>query len=659
MATGLADPFQMVWGPDDYLWVTERTAGRVTRVRPSDGSKTTAITIGGDLQADGPGGVLGMALDPGLLKGTGNDFVYVAYTFDADPSSTAVSRRTRIVRFTYNRTAQTLGDSKDILTNLPAGTDHQGGRLVFGPDRRLYFSIGDLGANQLANFCNPDLSQALPTAAQVRARDWSLYEGKVLRLNLDGSIPADNPTIAGVKSHIYSYGHRNPQGLVFMPGGKLYESEHGPNTDDEVNLIQPGRNYGWPHVAGYIDDQSYAYANWSASKDVPCRSLKFTAYPEVAPSVPMQKETEWSHPNFTPPMQTFHTVPTGYNFKNEKCADRALYYQCWPTVAPSSLAAYAVKNGIPGWDHSLLMPSLKHGTVFRLQLDAGGTAVVGDPDAHEHFKTVNRYRDVVVSPDGLAVFIATDPRGNTQDESGRPAASVENPGSILEFRYVPEPKSTIVPRTTGDVKIDGVLDERPWQKAARMTPFVQHDTMAAARVDTEVRVWYDSAALYLGWICEDGDIQATFTERDSRFWEEEVVEFFVTPGALDRYVELQWNPLGGTFDAIITNEIAADGRSRRIEGDWSYTATNMTYAVRVAGSVQNSNDRDQRWTVEVRIPFVDLNVRTPERGDVWRANFYRFNRDHNRQPELLSWSPTIWPGFHQPTRFGYLRFSGD
>src|SRR5947208_8368325 len=76
VTNGLANPFQVVWGPDDYLWVTERTAGRVTRIRPSDGSTTPAIAIS-DLRADGPGGLLGMALDPGLLKGTGSDYVYV------------------------------------------------------------------------------------------------------------------------------------------------------------------------------------------------------------------------------------------------------------------------------------------------------------------------------------------------------------------------------------------------------------------------------------------------------------------------------------------------------------------------------------------------------------------------------------------------------
>lgn len=224
---------------------------------------------------------------------------------------------------------------------------------------------------------------------------------------------------------------------------------------------------------------------------------------------------------------------------------------------------------------------------------------------------------------------------------------------------LPEPKTASVPLIAAEVKIDGALDDQAWDKAARLTPFVKHDTMAPARVNTEVRIWYDAQALYLGWTCDDPDIQATFTQRDSRFWEEEVVEFFVTPAALDRYFELQWNPLGGTFDAIIANELAADGRSKQIKGDWSYTAGNMTFAVRVDGSVQNSSDRDRRWTVEVRLPFADLKVAPPRRGDVWRANFYRFNRDRGSETEQLSWSPTVWPGFHQPTRFGHLRFAGE
>ena len=236
------------------------------------------------------------------------------------------------------------------------------------------------------------------------------------------------------------------------------------------------------------------------------------------------------------------------------------------------------------------------------------------------------------------------------------AASAVYPGQTAVAQSLPEPKTMIVPRIAADVKMDGVLDEAAWQKAARATPFVRNDSAVMARAATEVRVWYDDAALYLGWICTDYDIQATFKERDSRFWEEEVVEFFVTPSGLDRYFELQWNPLGGTFDAIIANDLGPDGRSRQFKGDWSYTAPNMTFAVRVDGSVQNSSDRDQRWTVEVRIPFSDLKVPAPAAGDVWRGSFYRFNRDHDGDAEPLSWTPTVWPGFHQPARFGYLRF---
>jgi len=222
----------------------------------------------------------------------------------------------------------------------------------------------------------------------------------------------------------------------------------------------------------------------------------------------------------------------------------------------------------------------------------------------------------------------------------------------------PPPKTVQIPMLEGKVLVDGRFTEGMWARAARLTGFVQHDTQAPARVRTDVRIWYDSAALYLGWTCEDPDIQATLKARDSKFWEEEVVEFFVAPGPLETYYELQWNPLSGAFDAIIHNKLGPDGRSLGIDGDWSFTAENMSWAVEVDGSVQDSSDRDTRWSVEVRIPFSDLKQSTPRPHEIWRGNFYRYNRDTGHDPELLSWSPTIWPGFHQPKRFGYLEFMG-
>ena len=129
--------------------------------------RTPAITIR-DLLTDGPGGLLGMALDPGLLKGTGNDYVYVAYTYDADARSVDDQPPHQDRALHLRPRTHALGNARDILAGLPAGTDHQGGRLIMGPDRKLYFTIGDLGANQLANFCKPDRAQSVPTPAQVQ-----------------------------------------------------------------------------------------------------------------------------------------------------------------------------------------------------------------------------------------------------------------------------------------------------------------------------------------------------------------------------------------------------------------------------------------------------------------------------------------------------------
>ena len=226
----------------------------------------------------------------------------------------------------------------------------------------------------------------------------------------------------------------------------------------------------------------------------------------------------------------------------------------------------------------------------------------------------------------------------------------------IDLKSLPMPKRVLVPKLQGPVTVDGDLSEPVWTKAAVLSPFFQNDGSGPEREKTVVRIWYDDTALYLGWTCTDSDIQATFIARDSKFWEEEVVEFFVTPKTLDRYFELQWNPLGGVFDAIIDNKLDQQGVSTNFNGDWSFTAKGMKSAVRVKGTVGNANDKDDSWQVEVVLPFADLGELTPKPTAVWRANFYRFNRAKDQPPELLSWSPTRFPSFHQPARFGYLEF---
>ena len=269
----------------------------------------------------------------------------------------------------------------------------------------------------------------LSTAAEIAAGDWSHYVGKVLRLNLDGSIPTDNPTFDGVQSHLFTYGHRNVQGLAISPDGQVYAAEHGPKTDDEINLLTGGKNYGWPQVAGYQDDQAYVYANWSAAPD--CEQLAYSDY-TIPASVPQEKESDWSAPDFAPPLHTFGTVASDYNFQKAECAPNE--YICWPTVAPSGIDFYsAPEGGMPDWQPSVLVTALKTGTVYRLALSEDGKSVEGD--AVSYFKTTNRYRDLAISPDGRTFYVITDNDNNTQDPDGRPTATLDNPGAILVFTY--------------------------------------------------------------------------------------------------------------------------------------------------------------------------------------------------------------------------------
>jgi PQQ-dependent dehydrogenase (s-GDH family) len=420
VATGLASPWELAWGPDQHLWVTERVGKRVLRVNPESGATATLVTVSDVVQTVAQDGLLGLAFHPDFLRGTGNDHVFLALTYDASPGAD-VALRMAIRRYRYDSSSQTLSDAVTVLPDLPAHDDHLGGRLVVGLDRKLYLGIGDQGSNWLGNRCRPNRAQDLPTVADVSARNWSTYAGKILRIDLDGAIPADNPVINGVRSHVFSYGHRNPLGLVVGPEGRLYESEHGPDTDDEVNLISAGMNYGWPFVAGFRDDKAYVWANWSASSPTPCSALTGDGPPPA--SVARQAETAWNHPQLTPPLRTFFTwdiVPGAA--------------QSGGTIAPGGLDMHVAGRGVPGWNDSLLVLSMVRGVVYRVPLAPGGRSVQEPPV--EVFKTTNRYRDIAIHPTQRVFYFATDPSGRSADETGAPTQKLANPGSILEFSYV-------------------------------------------------------------------------------------------------------------------------------------------------------------------------------------------------------------------------------
>lgn len=444
VVSGLAGPWELAWGPDNMLWVTERTGKRVTRIDPKTGVPKVAATIDEVVAPGAQDGLLGMALD---LRGNGNDYVYVFYTYMdtslpadstvADPNSRYSRLYAKIARLTYDRKTEKLSNLINVITGLPVGNDHVSGRLKIGPDRRLYATLGDQGNDQLGNYCLPIQAQRLPTQAELDTKDYISYVGKSLRLELNGSIPKDNPALAGIVSHVYTFGHRNMQGIDFGPDGTLYASEQGPKTDDEINILRGGWNYGWPHVAGFKDGNAYEYAQWSESS-APCAQLRFSdvAIPESVP-----RATEYSFNKLSvEPLATLFTVPDGYNFQDPIC--KGVDFICWPTVGASSVEYYPSSsmrrnaNPIPGWTNVLLVTTLKRGSLYLVPLAPTGQAAT--TPIQRYFQTENRYRDTAINPDGRTIYIATDDSGTAEALGGGTTRTMRNPGAIMAFTYIGE-----------------------------------------------------------------------------------------------------------------------------------------------------------------------------------------------------------------------------
>lgn len=434
LTTGLQNPHNVVWGADNNLWLTEQKTGNVIRVNPETGEKTVIYSIPDVVYDEGTqNGLLGIALDPKFTV-KGHSYVYVSLSIK-NPKATdpEFPNQTVIRRYTYDAKQQTLTNPVTIIDGLPSAHDHQSARILIGPDHKIYYTIGDQGANQIAYLFKPNQAQVAPTAEQIKNHDYHTYAGKVLRLNLDGSIPQDNPRFNGVQSHLYTMGHRNPQGMVFTPKGVLISSEQGPSSDDEINIIKKGGNYGWPNVAGYQDDSGYAYLNFSAAKGDQSK-IKDPAHNgmTVPAGVPVTKESQWHADNFVPPIKTLFTVPSNYNFDNPVCGDHA--YVCWPTVSPSSIYFYKSGNkAIPGWKDSVLVTSLKHGILFHIQLDPTHQKTIGK--AVPILRGIDRYRDVVANPSGDTLYVITDLAGVVQKDDGSVTTTVDHPGSILKFTY--------------------------------------------------------------------------------------------------------------------------------------------------------------------------------------------------------------------------------
>ncbi|MFE9554540.1 PQQ-dependent sugar dehydrogenase [Streptomyces sp. NPDC006703] len=236
---GLKSPWGIAPLPDGGLLVGSRDDGTVVRVDTATGKKTAVGSVPG-VDHQGEGGLLGLALSPTYAS---DHLVYAYFTTESD---------NRIARMIYDQqrpAGEQLGAPDTILRGIPKGNNHNGGRIAFGPDKMLYAGTGETGDRALA-------------------QDKKSLGGKILRMTPDGQPGYGNPEPDSV---VYSYGHRNVQGLAWDAQNRLWASEFGQDTWDELNLIEPGKNYGWPVVEGQGGKPGYVdpVAQWKPSEASP------------------------------------------------------------------------------------------------------------------------------------------------------------------------------------------------------------------------------------------------------------------------------------------------------------------------------------------------------------------------------------------------------
>ena len=218
-------PWELVFAPDGRIFFTERD-GKLWVIEDESLELVATFPTSNTLE----GGLLGLALDPEFEK---NNFLYLYQTYFGFEL-----HHNKVVRYTVSNNQ--LTDEQILIDKIPGALWHDGGRIKFGPDEKIYITTGDAA--------NANLSQKIDSLA-----------GKILRINADGTIPVDNPFES---SPVFSYGHRNPQGIDWTENGILVSSEHGPSGEkgyahDEINVIEPGKNYGWPVIVGDSNNPEY------------------------------------------------------------------------------------------------------------------------------------------------------------------------------------------------------------------------------------------------------------------------------------------------------------------------------------------------------------------------------------------------------------------
>lgn len=328
VASGLENPWGMALLPDGRWLVTERP-GRL-RIISADGAVGEPITGLPPVDARGQGGLLDVVVGPGFDD---DRMIYWSY---AEPRNGG--NGTAVARGRLSNDGTGLENVQVIFRGMPTydGDKHFGSSLAFAPDGKLFITLGERS----------------DAAVRAQAQDLGSHYGKTIRINADGTVPQDNPFVgrAGAQPEIWSYGHRNAQGMAIGEDGSVWTVEHGPRGGDEINLVRAGLNYGWPEVTYGIE---------------------------------------------------YRGAPVGQGVTAREGTEQPVYY--WdPSIAPGGMAIYDGAM-FPGWRGNLLVAALRDKHISRLVLEQG--RVVGE----ERLMTDlgERVRNVAVGPDG-AVWAVTD-----------------------------------------------------------------------------------------------------------------------------------------------------------------------------------------------------------------------------------------------------------
>jgi aldose sugar dehydrogenase len=355
VVNGLDVPWEIKWGPDNHIWVTERS-GQISRINVETGEQFPILNLIAQLYDSGESGLLGMEIHPDFNNGA--PYVFLAYTYGSQGNASE-----KIVYYEYDAEQDALINETVIIDGIDGNSTHIGCRLLAVDNTTLLITTGD--------------AQNWNASQNVNA-----LTGKTLRVNIDkdsddfGSPKSDNPD---PNSYVYSIGHRNAQGLAVAPNGIVYSSEHGPNNDDELNIIESNLNYGWPNVQGFCDD----FADMYYADDL---SSSFS--------------------------------------ENDYCEDYNIVEPLWSsgsssTIAPSDIIWYDHPS-IPEFQNTLLMTVLKAKKLVRFTFNEAGDVIDTETDFFNG--EWGRLRDICVAPNGK-IYLATN--GNSWPSQG--------PNEIIEL----------------------------------------------------------------------------------------------------------------------------------------------------------------------------------------------------------------------------------